>query len=128
MRTRLDEIVEEETGEDASPGWHVRIAERAFRHGVEQCVASPDWTGLQPSRVQPAPAEEKCRSCWHTPHPGSPCSSGLNECDNWRGCDNRRKGERRKVAHLRHGYTYFYPDGPDTYRRDRRSGSDRRRP
>jgi hypothetical protein len=67
MRTRLDEIVEEElplagpfVGTIGEIGG--RIAERAFRHGVERVS---EQLFKQPGRllVQPSPAEERSRRC-----------------------------------------------------------------
>jgi hypothetical protein len=115
-RTRLDEIVSEEMdnavragGESVLP-WGKHIAERAFRHGVEQaqkrCDAithdDPYW--IQLKGAQPAPAE-------------------------------KRKGERRKgLELLDHRGVKWYTN--DTSRQegctwawchDRRTGKDRRR-
>lgn len=96
MKTRLDEIVEEEgrrwvelmrpapwTGEQVVVA--ERIAERAFRHGVEQCdhVGTTDING---DDVQPAPSMEKCCDWVDGPH----CHEGD------RVFKDRRKGERRK--------------------------------
>jgi hypothetical protein len=96
MRNHLDEIVEEETGpaETAIDSVYrdivLRVAERAFRHALEQCQSTikPEFHSL--AFVQPAPADEKCpNGCWHGRHSwlhGPPL--------------DRRKGERRK------GYVY----------------------
>ncbi len=109
MRTKLDEIVEEE---GKSGGWHVqkepeapanllrptmdRIAERAFRHGVERGVATAPY--MKDGRsyiVQPAPAEEKpipapdCPARCGGPH-SLRASDGIYHC-------NTRKGQRRKA-------------------------------
>lgn len=61
MRTRLDEIVDEETenGLRWSNAIVKRIAERAFRHGVERAFWSACLTEREWHPVQPAPAEEK---------------------------------------------------------------------
>jgi hypothetical protein len=68
VRNRLDEIVEEELriGVLHSPTVR-RIAERAFRHGVERAQQQPP----HPSLIQPAPAKEELM-CWcssSSPHP-----------------------------------------------------------
>lgn len=143
-RTHLDEIVEGTLGKDMEIATRVAaklMVGRAFRHGVEmggmaavrnceqiRLGKAPEYGG---ETVQPAPAEEKCPYCRHTPHPGSPCSSG--ECDNWRGCDNRRKGGRRSGCEQRTGYMTYARhleyDGRDWTcgGTDRRSGKDRRK-
>jgi hypothetical protein len=122
MRTRLDEIVEEElrvgvlgiSALDATLAAK-RIAARVFRHGVEQGRNHPQAAARS---VQPAPAMEDDPS--YKPGMWYRNSHGVT-------VPSRRSGERRKGVHLRHGFDYFYPDGPDTYRRDRRSGRERRR-
>jgi hypothetical protein len=98
MKTRLDEIIHTEMqkmarGDEAYECFS-RAVVSSFRHGVEQTMASFLPESGYGNKVQPAPAEEKCHSCRHVPHGGSPCSSG--ECDNWRGCMDRRHGERRR--------------------------------
>ncbi len=85
MRTRLDEIVEEIHSKTSA--YHSRavgmvIAERAFRHGVEQEAARCLESHRGP-QVQSAPAEEKDSCCWKHAEGGSSCG-------------DRRKGERRK--------------------------------
>lgn len=95
MRTKLDEIVEEEMGEAHGPQITFgaicgRIAESCFRHGVERAQDREQWNPGDPSKVEPAPAEEKC-----------PCG-----CPPWDCCykdpatgevsRDRRKAERRK--------------------------------
>jgi hypothetical protein len=58
MRNHLDEIVEEEQKNTPVPLDSVlkRIADRAFRHGVERAL----FFRTHPDSVQPARAEEKC--------------------------------------------------------------------
>ena len=99
MRTRLDEIVEEEIRAEAGDrhaGPMVaaickRIAERAFRHGTERTHEA--FTGctigiwgpydkllVRGEEVRPAPAEEKwtpgdCPLCGHIAH-GGECAHG----------------------------------------------------
>lgn len=121
MRTMLDVIVEEEFGFDDKCVRDAgkRIAERAFRHGVEQCsrVGMFDYR----SSVQPAPAEEKARVTQVGP------AGSFTFTD-------RRKGERRKVQWWQNmsvcdekGYMIDYR--PVKYPTvDRRSGKDRRKP
>jgi hypothetical protein len=150
MRTKLDEIVEEvlAMGEGLSPERREngnRIAERAFRHGVERAREATNvisghefdcnGAGLlnimemavnaarhQMANAQPAPAEEKHRCVI-----GGHCVT----CDG-----DRRKGERRKGLEKK-GTVDFYV-GPGSFGifqlahgtagwvQDRRSGHDRR--
>lgn len=135
MRTRLDEIVEEECrrcGIEPAPDGVIedvatRCANRAFRHGVERQWEVMDIWGLEKKHsiisppVQPAPAGEKCPT---RPHGWTP------EC----GFDHdRRKGERRKITpwtRERYGRREYWGwvDGKETgsgY--DRRTGKDRRK-
>jgi hypothetical protein len=125
VRTRLDEIVEEEfekvgrvlvfsTGEICK-----RVAELAFRHGVERGIIE----GRKFDRgsrvegfdhVQPAPAEEnvpvRCPTCGGLPHPYPPSL-------------DRRKGERRVIRDSVIGRVLgAFPE------MERRSGKDRRKP
>lgn len=90
-RTRLDEIVEEEFYKQGGPytmEYGERIAERAFRHGVEQAMR--EWVAVKPGpAIQPAPAEEKR------------CSHCFVDCKCFHCRGDRRKGERR--GHLRRG-------------------------
>jgi L-ascorbate metabolism protein UlaG (beta-lactamase superfamily) len=111
MSTRLDEIVEEELArqEIAPKRCGKRIAERAFRHGVDQeRLINGGWTFVSED-VQPAPAEEK----W------------------WEG----RKGERRKGREIcPHApeysgrcFVFIRPDGTVYHAGDSRH-KDRRKP
>jgi len=104
-RTRLDEIVDSVWHGDAMPESHFNawpecrhaaktIAERAFRHGVEQADrlipggAARYYGG--PDNVQPAPAEGKERfynCCFERSHP--------HDFSKDRRHGQRRKGERR---------------------------------
>ena len=112
-RTKLDEIVEEELKRERDMDQPLnnvysvnlgpaiarvckRIAERAFRHGVERCAAHAN-TYPGPMNVQPAPAEEKKRcECGHEdPGYDRPCLYTTYKCEGGRHPD-RRKGERRK--------------------------------
>ena len=124
MRTRLDEIVEEEIdrfvfGDKAQIYLReVRIAERAFRHGVELgqyagWIACKNGHGVFTGQeVQPAPAEEKpCNrvGCGWVQGPHIHAAAHVEEkCPDecWHGRNSwlhglhiplpdRRKGERR---------------------------------
>ena len=140
MRTRLDEIVEEELAsfrDDllARTAEGERIAERAFRHGCEQ-TAKAYWaaTGVtnDPAPlaksvsvygvpVQPAPAEEKM--IFAPPQYYAGCG--------W----NRRLGERRKGREIcPHApeysgrcFVFIRPDGTVYHAGDSRH-KDRRKP
>jgi hypothetical protein len=136
MRSRLDDIVEEETAivdtggsmtSDAATILHKayrdvakRIAERAFRHCAELAYerdADPFYLELQP-----APAEEKCHGCGGAAHQYPPSI-------------DRRQGERRNLddasrydARTDH-YTTMRPGlGRAVYEwlPNRRSGKERR--
>lgn len=144
MRTRLDEIVEEERcnapGGEAQSRYSIaavsRIAERAYRLGaadqmVAVCLASTssgvagyvrlDWINVN---VQPAPAGEK---------PQARCVHGIVFTDWCHRCCDRRKGERRKCeAWVAFGrYTRYMRYDNETWTTsaaiDRRSGKDRRK-
>jgi hypothetical protein len=122
MRTRLDEIVEEEIPRESHytahaevvRTWGKRIAERAFQHGCEmggmaavrnceqiRLGKAPEYGG---ETVQPAPAEEKlCGKCRHPEHDGI-CLFMLVDIDRFGlmttpsgtcNCGDRRKGKRR---------------------------------
>lgn len=159
MRTKLDEIVEEETagsliripkGEDI----HVfservmaqihRVAERAFRHGVEQVKATarpcPNWrhyhVSVEWDAVQPGPACAICKDGSCLTHPAEEKTTGLgtvNHSDRtgcrcqrakdakypsslWV-CGDDRKGERRKCEAWRaHGrYTRYMRHDNETW-------------
>jgi hypothetical protein len=126
MRTKLDEIVDDEyrpgsmTEEWERAPWRQsckRIAERAFRHGVEQSKEAY-WVMFQAGGdlgvIQPAPASEP---------------------EKW--CKDRRKGERRKHTIQTTGWIYtrdgiernggIYHEKDTQWRWDRRSDSDRRK-
>jgi hypothetical protein len=143
VRTKLDEIVEEECkGLDAIGK---RIAERAFRHGVErgeeflrltiQNLLKMDTDVLirGAERVQPAPAEEK--SCFWRVEGVTAQEEALRRCSSFTEIPDRRKGERRKgkeTINALRGMGYL--DDMRIWRlisiswqRDRRTGKDRRR-
>jgi hypothetical protein len=126
MRTRLDEIVEEEYRirawrESADTGsWDGatrRVAERAFRHGVERAYGEPGDPFPPHEPIRPAPAEipTDWLSLKRETYP-------------------RRKGERRSHCEWMNGdesYTrHLYHDGRDwtCSGHDRRSGWGRRKP
>lgn len=127
MRTRLDEIIEFEARASGFGSWNTessdlttlpatvkRIAERAFRHGVDRTMETfiPEIAaGVKIPFVQPAPTEEKKAAvpgshhtyyrenwwCCDMAYPGTTLvpapKGGFYPC----GCRNdRRKGERRK--------------------------------
>ena|ERR1035438_8862782 len=117
MRTRLDEIVEEElhrcTHTEGRCDCNKRIAERAFRYGVQQ--------------AQPAPAEEKYQI--KTVPWGSVPGGWIN----------RRQGERRKGREMCYAAMSLRPGWwclnkitdhgcSSQSGLDRRSGKDRRKP
>ena len=130
-RNHLDEIVDEETGpaetaiDSAYRDIVLRVAERAFRHALEQCQSTikPEFHSL--AFVQPAPADEKCpNGCWHGRHSwlhGPPL--------------DRRKGERRKGKEIcPHApeypgrcFVFTRPDGTVYHAGDSRH-KDRRKP
>jgi hypothetical protein len=135
MRTKLDEIVEEECpmkGSFKASPWVHRVAERAFRHGVERARG---WYLQTPAKdVQPEPVGEKTYAhpgCFrNTPH-------GAYEC-----VEDRRKGQRRKGLEkqlvgiasvgpfMEHRESLFCVSGGSgwgEWRTDRRSGKDRRK-
>ena len=138
MRTRLDEIVEEEraclNGWAAYPAGLHKIAERAFRHGVEQAHGVFAYLDPNGRNVQPAPAEEKpqcsCRSV------GICCTPNVIHRTDGPCFMDSRKGERRKGTE---DQACVLPplDGKDVspiyqfnsrmfWLRDRRTGKDRR--
>jgi hypothetical protein len=106
-RTKLDEIVDEEiipeseeitTTDRLYRGQVLRVAERAFRHGVERAQQLP-----HPSLIQPAPAAAPlCPLCPHPPHEGKVCRimvvdmnlmvATSDSC----ACGDRRSRQRRK--------------------------------
>ncbi len=144
--TKLDEIVDEEFaywrpsdpprayGRDCAIDGGKRIAERAFRHGVERGVhaAVRDHPGITMfDSVQPAPAGEgEARPGFHESY----CDDRRRHTPGNGRCD-RRKGERRKVVSdgaLRlDGYCgkqkMYFDVKVYLWRDDRRSGLDRRK-
>ena len=152
MRTRLDEIVEEETrqvypGAGAPRGGYLhRIAERAYQEGIAAALIA-EWegqikagvlTGLHVSGkdVEPAPVEAEIagwvwpvewhdRWCLEQRYP-PPCVCGKND---------RRKGERRKGREIcPHApeypgqcFVFTRPDGTVYHAGDSRH-KDRRKP
>ena len=135
MRTRLDEIVEEETRE-ACPGagaprggYLHRIAERAFREGAAECALAV-WRGEDvlnwPGRVQPAQAKEKCL-CGPVPHAPHEPPYHIRQ--------DARKNERRmgnEALNFVHGPTrpetrqIYQVNDHGSWQYERRSGDDRR--
>ena len=124
MRTRLDEIVEEECIKGYDGTVAKRIAERTFRHGVEQHAALTDGDS---GAVQPAPAEEKYQI--KTVPWGSVPGGWIN----------RRQGERRKGREMCYAAMSLRPGWwclnkitdhgcSSQSGLDRRSGKDRRKP
>jgi hypothetical protein len=121
MKTRLDEIVYQEMqaliDHDDTHKCCRSIAERAFRHGVEQTLVfsenaytvHPLPAGEVNPRVQPAPAKEK------NPHIAC-CSWCLMPHTYHLYCKDRRRGKRRKA------------DRRKEWLAGRRSGTDRRKP
>jgi hypothetical protein len=78
VRTKLDEIVEEEARRTlvSANGWTAsarneflslasRVAVRVFRHGVEQACEKMFGQPGRVSGVQPAPAEDSIKRCIH---------------------------------------------------------------
>ena len=149
MRSRLDEIVEEECIKGYDGTVAKRIAERAFRHGVERdrgllqdildgaCAAARSgttwWTPAHvssPRDVQPAPAEEKANECQRD---GTCPPFAHVFCQ-----PNRRKGERRKGQEMCYAMSLdpgwwclnkMTDHGCSSQSGlDRRSGKDRRKP
>ena len=133
MRTRLDEIVEEECIKGYDGTVAKRIAERAFRHGAERHALWVKSVGDAAANVVPkmvpAPAEETYQIR------GVPWGSVRG------GWIDRRHGERRSVVSYDLIRTREAPgNGPvvrlyhisnsmdGKYYRDRRSGEDRRKP
>ena len=142
MRTRLDEIVEEEIRAEAGDrhaGPMVaaickRIAERAFRHGVERGwkIAMAD-SSFAPV-IQPTGAEEKCR-CGPEPHAPHEPPYHIREWGYGSRYPDARKGERRmgnEALNLVHGPTrpetrpIYQVSDYGSWQYDRRSGDDRR--
>jgi len=116
LKTYLDTIVEEEIrtihkcAEEDCSHWKAvkRIAERAFRHGVERlhqqgCDGRPNRLFHFEScgDIQPAPAEEKC--CCSTPMCEYGCKCTIHH---WAVGSNRRRGERRKGGEQVHAGSY----------------------
>ncbi len=90
-----------------------RIAERAFRHGVERTKYEliQGWQ----ENVQPAPTEEKCAcGCGHP----KTCEGCLNRDESWRQRVGKWGHVCTNACHL--GLGHSIPD--------RRSGSNRRKP
>ncbi len=119
-RTKLDEIVDEELRAGIDRGdpcraFGTRVAERAFRHGVEQTkkaatIVEPRvWLGqimdgaeIRWGDVQPAPAEENTSvqeycdcGMYAMRHVRQPNCSTVS-FSSWHRYADRRKGERRK--------------------------------
>src|ERR1035438_8950361 len=132
MRSRLDEIVEEECIKGYDGTVAKRIAERAFRHGAERHALWVKSVGDAAANVVPkmvpAPAEEKAGRT-HAWDCGISLSVGICTCGNpgrcpfWGGATNdRRRGERRNLdnasrydARINH-YTTMRPGlGRDLY-------------
>lgn len=138
MRTHLDEIVEEEIDRNLFHNplhlREMRIAERAFRYGVQRTT---EWARMHVScndEIQPAPATECCAGNWvddrtYSHHAGC--------C----GRAERRRGERRKPRNWPENYVHefvlggsdksrpiFQPNHYGSWFYDRRSGKDRRKP
>jgi hypothetical protein len=128
MRTKLDEIVEEEIAEARRVYWTAsdlvetlggRIAERAFRHGVEQGAhgaihATKFIDAVNPEefsyRVQPEPVGEKKVRCPHywTGRGDGLCllvegHVGLHEFTDRRKGLQRRKGLESRQVYGRDG-------------------------
>src|SRR5271169_2977155 len=111
-RSRLDEIVEESPNTGPWRRCMMAIAERSFRHGVEQCnemarrirdgINWGRWDIVGEESVQPAPVENK------DPDHNDACR---------RSCCNRRHAQRRKGEEARWYGTY-----------ENRRPRDRRRP
>jgi hypothetical protein len=147
MRTKLDEIVEEEvqragatfftrTGPDEMGK---RIAERAFRHGVEGGVATAPY--MKDGRsyiVQPEPVGERPIPAPHCPaRCGGPhslrASDGTYHCNTRKG--QRRKDERGQLRSFiwqlpedtRSYGSIFKDDEAECWRWDRRHIKDRRK-
>lgn len=136
MRTRLDEIAEEELGTlRADPAYAILvlgfgkcIAERAFRLGSEQEIARcmGDLASHRGPQVQPAPAKNV--------YARSDNRGGFLPIDDERKGERRIRGEQNIVQ----GFTVAggisismrlysrYLDSSGPYYYDRRSGKDRR--
>jgi hypothetical protein len=147
MRTKLDEIVEEEIPRESHYTAHVevvrtwgkRIAERAFRYGCERHALWVKSVVDASPNIVPAPAEEKfCLKCKHGEHDGiclfmvvnlNSMTTPSGTCD----CGDRRRGKRRSGCEHGTGYMTYVRhlqyDGRDWTCGgiDRRSGKDRRR-
>lgn len=145
MRTRLDEIVEEEWTTlfparsigptDRMRARDQRIAERAFRHGVERRDKHPYFGTCSPPDVQPGPPGWR----WEQPAPAGEKWYRTTTMDYGTKTvtidhsPDRRKGERRKVAawtRVFYGERQYWGwvDGKETGGgRDRRLGKDRRK-
>ena len=137
MRSRLDEIVEEECIKGYDGTVAKRIAERAFRHGAERHALWVKSVGDAAANVvpqmAPAPAEEKewtqadSAAFWRRQcAPDSPFWGYF-----WKPRD-RRQGERRKGQELVSGASKTFNvtslSFPWSWQTDRRSGLDRRKP
>jgi hypothetical protein len=129
MRTRLDEIVEEESmTEHSYRRMAMRIAQRAWLLGISDCGrgAHGDWViekGPAPARLAATEMWFRCRCKRHEECTGHCAQYGCPKFG------DRRKGERRKWA----GSAASRGSGPGPYtwsvspNGTRREGSDRRR-
>lgn len=139
MRTRLDEIVEEEAKSgmwyiEDGPSFYLgetmrRIADRAFQHGVYRAAQEALEPGIYWTKpVQPTPAGEK-----HFPREGKHAPWCIDDAHLFGTCVcGRRRGQRRSgyewkaygryTRHLRHDGVEWHTDS----QADRRSGDDRR--
>lgn len=134
MRTRLDEIVEEEIGQFKLAALVTlaveRIAELAFRHGVEmggmaavrmcESIRKGTATGWGGETVQPAPVETIPAAPWGFTQHGYRIPGVVDRRKGGEPASrpDRRQGERRKGGRRR--------GCPGVVCRNRRSGSDRR--
>jgi hypothetical protein len=143
-RNHLDEIVDEESMTEHSYRlMAMRIAERAFRHGVEQAEGAVNGAldksmqsvlGVNCEGVRPAPAEEKC---WKHPYKPPVGVCQIPGCTDppFKHPVDRRKGERRKGREIcPHAteypcqcFVFARPDGTVYHAVDSRR-KDRRRP
>ena len=129
MRTRLDEIVEQEMRlaiglMPAGPHeYGKRIAERAFRHGVEMHQKmSVGHNAIWCGEVQPAPAAPPA------------CTNLINGVWCRCHCDDRRRGVERRKGGEKRAIRWFKGDCIGIWQGnshmfwndDRRTGSDRR--
>jgi hypothetical protein len=137
MKTYLDTIVEEElrAWPEFRDKGHVgpcrSIAERAFRHGVEQFARFGYVAEGRRHIVQPEPVGEKPIPAPHCPaRCGGPHS--LRASDGTYHC-NTRKSERRRLkdgdwfCSLGGGLRFYTTAEHTPLWRDRRSGKDRRK-